>query len=40
MYLCARDIDIVSFYDFGIGILNCSDSMVFCAFHFVSTFAK
>ena len=30
IYLCVRDIDIVSFYDFDICFLNYSDSVVFC----------
>jgi len=29
MYLCVRGIDFASFYDFAIGLWNCSDSVVF-----------
>jgi hypothetical protein len=28
-YLCVRGIDFVSYYDFSIGVWNCSDSIVF-----------
>ena len=40
MYLCVRDIDFASFYDFSIGsdsvvLWNCSDSVVFFTFIFV-----
>ena len=29
MYLCVKGIDIASFYDFDIGLLNCPDSVFF-----------
>jgi hypothetical protein len=29
MYLCVREINIVSFYDFSIGHCNCLDSVVY-----------
>ena len=34
MYMCPRDIDFVSFYDFSIEFWNCSDSVVFLVFVF------
>lgn len=36
VHLCVRIIDVVSFYDFSIGYLKCSDSVVFYIFHFIS----
>jgi hypothetical protein len=33
MYVCVRDVDFASFYDFDIGLLNCPDSGFF--FHFI-----
>ena len=33
MYLCVKDIDFTSFYDFDIGLWNCPDSGFF--FHFI-----
>ena len=36
MYLCVRDIEFASFYDFSIGFWNCSDSVIgFCVFRFI-----
>jgi hypothetical protein len=36
MDLCAKGIEFDSFYDFAIGVWNCSDSVVFCVFHIIS----
>jgi len=36
MYLCVRDIDCASFYNFSIGFGNCSNSVVFFIFHFIA----
>jgi len=34
MYLCVRGFDFASFYDFSIGFLNCSHSVVFFSFYY------
>ena len=36
MYLCVNGIDFASFYDFGIGFWNCSDSVLCFVFHFIA----
>ena len=36
MYLCVRGITFASFYDFAIGFWNCSVSVVFFVFHFIT----
>jgi len=36
IYLCVGGIDFASFYDFCIGIWNCSDNVVFFVFHFIA----
>ena len=35
MYLCARGIDVTSFYHFNIRFQNCSDSVLYLVFHFL-----
>jgi hypothetical protein len=35
IYLCAKGIYFASFYDFGIGLWTCSDSMVFSSSYFI-----
>ena len=37
MYLCAKDIDVASF---DIWFWSCSDSMIFCVFHFILSAVK
>ena len=36
MYLCVRGIGFASLYNFSLGFLNCSDSVVLFIFHFSS----
>jgi hypothetical protein len=40
MYMCDGYRFCLCFYDFSIGFVNHSDSMVFFAFHFILTYAK